>query len=287
MRSERMVRLSFAGSQTRSSPPFAQRSDSTRRDTVAPRPASHVSIRHPELRRATLRPQTRGLACARQRPIRKPAARQATALRPAVRAAVSPPQFFPVPLRPAPIEVPRDKQRLWIPILALSFRVYEGCAVPPRIAAVDFGNKYFFSATKPDRRNSFSFWYPPPPRSIGIIGVAGNSEVIPGHQSLAGKIFTTEDLRAGTLKIPGSPGFAIMDSFWVRRKVRCHSVTLWNLAFMLAHWFYRIVEMRSLQTQAPCRAKATVHRAVHLPQPQESRGTWARAYTLRQSDRRQ
>ena len=27
-----------------------------------------------------------------------------------------------------------------------------------------------------------------------------------------------------------------MDSFWVRRKVRCHSVTLWKVAFMLAGW---------------------------------------------------
>ncbi len=128
---------------------------------------------------------------------------------------------------------------------------------------------------------------PPPPRSIGIISVAGNSEVIPGHQSLAGKIFTIEELRARTFKIPGSPGFAIMDSFWVRRKVRCHSVTLWNLAFMLAHWFYGIVEMRSLQTQGPCVAKATAHRVAHLPQPRESRGIWAPARIQQQSSRRQ
>ena len=118
MLSERMDRLSPAGSQTRSSPPFAQRSDSMPRDTVAPVPASHVSIRRRELRRAAPHPQIPKLACARQRPNRKPAARPAQELRPVVRAAVSPPQFFPVPLRPAPIEVPRDKQRLWIPILA-------------------------------------------------------------------------------------------------------------------------------------------------------------------------
>src|SRR5271156_5730442 len=100
-----METLSLGGSQTRSSPPFGLRSGSTPRDTAAPGPASHVSTLHLELRRATLRLQTPGVACAQQLRIRKPAARPAKELRPAARAAASPPQFFPVPLRPAPMQL--------------------------------------------------------------------------------------------------------------------------------------------------------------------------------------
>jgi hypothetical protein len=38
--------------------------------------------------------------------------------------------------------------------------------------------------------------YPPPPRGIGIIALAGNREKILGLQSLAGKIFRLKELGA-------------------------------------------------------------------------------------------
>jgi hypothetical protein len=87
--------------------------------------------------------------------------------------------------------------------------------------------KYFLSTMTTDRQNLLTARYPPPPRSIGIIGMAENREVIQGRQLLAGKIFTTKDLWVRVFQTRSSPGFAIMDLFGAGRKVRCHKGGLW------------------------------------------------------------
>ena len=52
-------------------------------------------------------------------------------------------------------------------------------------------------------------WYPPPPRSIGIIGLGENCEIIYVAQSITGKIFRNKELAAGPIA-PAGLIFAVL-----------------------------------------------------------------------------
>ena len=78
----------------------------------------------------------------------------------------------------------------------------------------------------------FGWPLPPPPRSTGIIELAGNREKIYGAQSLAGKILISKNLEAelagtqsqnGTTRGLRTVTASTMIADWsLRGKVRCH-----------------------------------------------------------------
>ncbi len=77
------------------------------------------------------------------------------------------------------------------------------------------------------RWRAVPFWetggIPPPPRSIGIIGLGENGAQNLGDQQLAGKILCLKDLSLTCwLLILPAPSHPLMDRFRVRGKVRCH-----------------------------------------------------------------
>lgn len=68
--------------------------------------------------------------------------------------------------------------------------------------------------------------YPLPPRSTGIIGLAGKCKIIHGAQWLTGKILCTKKFQRDLCSIARNccttSGRAIMRHIGIERKVRCH-----------------------------------------------------------------
>jgi len=76
-------------------------------------------------------------------------------------------------------------------------------------------------------------WYPPPPRSIGIIGLGENCEIIYVAQSITGKIFRNKELAAGPIA-PAGLIFAVLG--WGRQGTGSRSVVRLAVNFRDDTW---------------------------------------------------